>query len=221
MSKSKTYRVLVKLEHGEVEGYGAPGYSWITGSYDNRVLFEFRGDRTEITLKAQKQRAAWEAKQWPSAEARKQALKRRPLQWSICSNCGKPAEGGVTSCLERLWCHRSACQEALETAKREYRSAQERRQQSDVIQSRAEQQQRVREIDEATKSFHWRDGWYFRRLADGSVRVMHRDASTSEWLKTDITIPAPEWTSIVCSVSALGEDRPRWDAAQDFHGRPT
>jgi len=64
---------------------------------------------------------------------------------------------------------------------------------------------------EATAGFHWRDGWYFRRLEDGSVRIVSDYA--------DLTIPAAEWASIVCSVSADGETGERWHAAQDFHGR--
>ncbi len=65
--------------------------------------------------------------------------------------------------------------------------------------------------------FHWRDGWYFSRNEDGSVRVQQRSPGLSD---TTITIPAPEWASIVCSVSKDGETGERWNAAQDFHGRP-
>lgn len=69
--------------------------------------------------------------------------------------------------------------------------------------------------------FHWKNDIFFKRLPDGSVRVrrpqkFHNHISFHDW-----TIPAPEWASIVCSVSALGETRERWDAAQDFHGRPS
>jgi hypothetical protein len=51
--------------------------------------------------------------------------------------------------------------------------------------------------------FHWRDGWFFKRLPDGSVRVQHRapDAGPS----VDLLIPSNEWASIVASMSAEGE----------------
>jgi hypothetical protein len=52
-------------------------------------------------------------------------------------------------------------------------------------------------LDDRQTGFHWRDGWWFKRLADGSVRVVHGD--------TTLVIPENEWASIVCSVSALGE----------------
>lgn len=67
--------------------------------------------------------------------------------------------------------------------------------------------------------FHWRFDTYFRRLPDGSVRLRTFHVIAGVPAYTDRTIPAPEWASIVCSVSALGETGERWDAAQDFHGR--
>ena len=69
--------------------------------------------------------------------------------------------------------------------------------------------------------FHWQDGWYFRRTENGSVEVTktvtdHIDSA----VLLQFVIPAPHWASIVCSVSVDGETSERWDAAQDFHGRP-
>lgn len=68
--------------------------------------------------------------------------------------------------------------------------------------------------------FHWKNDIFFKRLPDGSVRV--RRPQNFNYCVTfhDWIIPAPEWASIVCSVSADGETAGRWDAAQDFHGRP-
>ena len=69
--------------------------------------------------------------------------------------------------------------------------------------------------------FHWAEGWFFKRLPDGSVRVRkhhhHRGPETRPVV--EIIIPAAEWASIVCSVSALSETFDRWNQAQDFHGR--
>jgi hypothetical protein len=68
--------------------------------------------------------------------------------------------------------------------------------------------------------FHWTNGWYFFRLPDGAVRVRKQDgASDKSTPQIEIVIPAAEWASIVCSVSEGGETGPRWEQAQDFHGR--
>lgn len=67
--------------------------------------------------------------------------------------------------------------------------------------------------------FHWRDGWYFRRLTNGAVEVIKTVDPRSDDPEIRIEIPSEEWASIVCSVSAHGETGERWNAAQDFHGR--
>ena len=76
-------------------------------------------------------------------------------------------------------------------------------------------------------AFHWRNGWYWSRLPDGSVEVRnHGDFEKPDPNhapgdgRATLVIPPNEWASIVCSVSAKGEDGARWNAAQDFHGRP-
>lgn len=68
---------------------------------------------------------------------------------------------------------------------------------------------------DTTGEFHWTGSWYFMRMPDGAVRI--RNTSLGGVVAV---IPANEWASIVCSVSKLGEDGERWNAAQDFHGRP-
>lgn len=62
--------------------------------------------------------------------------------------------------------------------------------------------------------FHWKNGWYFKRLSDATVGIRNEDQNIL------LIIPANEWASIVCAVSALGETGERWNEAQDFHGRP-
>ncbi len=69
------------------------------------------------------------------------------------------------------------------------------------------------------EGFHWQDGWYFRRLTDGTVEVTKTVDPRSDDPEIQIEIPSAEWASIVCSVSAEGETWERWNAAQDFHGR--
>lgn len=67
--------------------------------------------------------------------------------------------------------------------------------------------------------FHWRNDIYFKRLPDGVVRVRRFEFFNGTPHAKDWIIPAAEWASIVCSVSADGETGARWNAAQDFHGR--
>jgi hypothetical protein len=68
--------------------------------------------------------------------------------------------------------------------------------------------------------FHWANGWIFKRLDDGSVRLRKHNGSHETVPVAEAIIPAREWASIVCSVSKLGETGERWNKAQDFHGRP-
>lgn len=73
---------------------------------------------------------------------------------------------------------------------------------------------------ETPKGFHWRDGLYFKRTENGSVRMTKfARGGASEEVESDVVIPPNEWASIVASVSVAGETSERWDAAQDFHGR--
>ncbi len=74
-------------------------------------------------------------------------------------------------------------------------------------------------------TFHWRNGWYWSRLADGSVEVRnHGDFERPDKNhtfgdgRTTLVIPAAEWASIICSVSKEGETHERWTKARDFHG---
>jgi hypothetical protein len=73
---------------------------------------------------------------------------------------------------------------------------------------------------DAETGFHWRNGWFFKRMTGGSVRitrVTHPPVEGQfEW---QFTIPENEWASIVCSVSEKGETSERWQDARNFHGR--
>lgn len=208
----------IKLQSGFVQGYGAPGYDWTKGIYDNRLLFEVHAREDSATV--YRERKKWE-KRWASKDAFLAAIAKKKLASPLCFNCGKPADfedGGASNCLDKIWCGKAACRAALEKARTEHYLAAERQQQDFQDRSERDKRKRIQKLDEAMQCFHWRDGWYFRRLSDGSVRVMHRETPTSEWLKTDITIPAAEWASIVCSVSAAGETGERWTSAGRFHG---
>lgn len=70
--------------------------------------------------------------------------------------------------------------------------------------------------------FHWRDGWFFERMPDGSVMITKRkDAGLESPIITREIIPPGEWASIVASVSIKGENDRRWYTALDFHMKET
>lgn len=69
------------------------------------------------------------------------------------------------------------------------------------------------------EGFHWQDGWFFKRVPDGNVRVRHyADGGASDEILTEFVVPPNEWASIVCSVSHDGEDGERYRRALIFHG---
>jgi hypothetical protein len=77
------------------------------------------------------------------------------------------------------------------------------------------------------KGFHSRDGFYFERLEDGTVRVslcLHGLANTGRADQAPVAVvvrsvdlPENEWASVVASVSSLGDTGENWQRARDFH----
>lgn len=69
--------------------------------------------------------------------------------------------------------------------------------------------------------FHSKNGLFFERLQDGSVHIIRtydaRDVRPDN-VVLDIILPENEWASVVCSVSADGENSARWMLARRFHG---
>jgi hypothetical protein len=68
--------------------------------------------------------------------------------------------------------------------------------------------------------FHWQDGWYFKRMGDGSVEATktvtdHVDSP----LMLKFSIAPEQWTSIAFAVSVLGAAGNRWNTVYDFHRR--
>lgn len=63
-------------------------------------------------------------------------------------------------------------------------------------------------------SFHGRDGWYFERLEDGSVRIEKRDG---ERVAHHVELDAGTWASVVASVSRAGEHAGTFQMAQWVH----
>lgn len=65
--------------------------------------------------------------------------------------------------------------------------------------------------------FHAKDGWYFRRLNGGAVRIIKRDDPNPTFPALEATFTADEWCSIVASVSRIGETSESFADARFVH----
>lgn len=70
--------------------------------------------------------------------------------------------------------------------------------------------------------FHWKDGWFFDRVAIGSdlgvVHIVKREtAHPDSPIVVEAFVPAAEWASIMASVSVEGETSYTWPLAVAFH----
>jgi hypothetical protein len=73
-------------------------------------------------------------------------------------------------------------------------------------------------MSEESLGFHAHDGWYFRREADGRVRISIMDGPQADAQPIrGLVLDASSWASIVASVSGRGENGERHRAALAFH----
>ena len=68
--------------------------------------------------------------------------------------------------------------------------------------------------------FHWQEGWYFKRLEGGAVRIQQRRVVSRDTrlVEAEAVIPAAEWCSIVAAVTLTGDDAATYQAATLLHG---
>lgn len=206
----------IHVKTGKVEGFGAPGYHWVLVHYGN-VSLEYSQHYSE--REAGKAEALyeqrWKQHDWYEAEWTN-AIEGKPPASTPCSHCGLDTIDGTSSQYDRQWCTRPACR----TEQKAYAQTKHIEHEQSMAQIAAdnerERQQWKDMAKEAQSGFHWRDGRFFKRMPDGSVRLSHVHG---ESLQSQFNIPAPEWASIVCSVSEQGETGERWEESQDFHGR--
>ena len=60
--------------------------------------------------------------------------------------------------------------------------------------------------------FHAKDGWYFERQDDGSIKI---SAAVNRCTET-IVLPPMEWASVVAATSAQGETSESYQAARQL-----
>lgn len=69
--------------------------------------------------------------------------------------------------------------------------------------------------------FHLQDGWYFKRMECGCVRICkYANSSPRSSLKIVDFVDEMGWASIVASVSARGENADTFETARNFHNHP-
>ncbi len=66
--------------------------------------------------------------------------------------------------------------------------------------------------------FHARDGLFFERQADGSVKVR---LEKEHGLAFEVILPPDTWASAMASVSSRGETLETWNEARQYHTRGT
>jgi len=68
-----------------------------------------------------------------------------------------------------------------------------------------------------TGEFHWQDGWYFKRMPEGGVRMRKREASREDApIVLEVIVDADSWCSIVSHVTAGGEAQ-SWPVVRALH----
>ena len=73
---------------------------------------------------------------------------------------------------------------------------------------------------ELERWFHSRDGLFFDRLSDGSVRILKTDGKRPEEggkIEFDMTMDDGTWGSIVLTMSAFNERPNDWHKWMDHH----
>ena len=64
--------------------------------------------------------------------------------------------------------------------------------------------------------FHFKDGWFFRRMREGSVLITLVDEKTDGQIAR-IAVDPSSWASIIAAVSAKGDTGENWNIAKKLH----
>lgn len=67
--------------------------------------------------------------------------------------------------------------------------------------------------------FHYRDGWYFERLEDGSVLITYPVKILDDEKIMKFRIDGDSWASIVAAVTPTGDNAETFDMAMRLHNR--
>lgn len=184
----------IDIRTGYIQGYGGPSLWSVRVIHENilldgrdRLSSEFEQGVAVAELKAQWDRE-WNDADWLAA------IQGKPLASPLCDHCGKDTLDGTISCVDKVFCRK--CEPFIEEYKARYREEQQAfREQLDARQAQQEAARAAENAAQLKGAFHWRDNWYFKRRADGSVNVMR--LQDGKYLIPDLVIPENEWESIV------------------------
>jgi len=207
---SRIERGPVTFQQGYVEGYGAPGYAWCRAICDNRQLERIECSENDLSLALYKLKLKWA--DIPTD------LEDFELASAWCDHCkGDTLEGSI-SCVEKVFCRK--CEPLIEGYKEAFRRRMAESERELIARAENERLSRLATIEvQKSGAFHWRDGWFFKRLSDGSVSIFHAEDS-KDYLYPSLTIPPNEWASIIAQCSAKGESDGGWERALQFHTTP-
>ena len=76
------------------------------------------------------------------------------------------------------------------------------------------------DIFRAAGHFHTKEGWWFRRLADGAV-VLTKTNERAEIIESRVVLAPNEWASAVAFVSARGDNAETFGEVLRFHNQTT
>lgn len=206
----------LRMDVEHIMGYGGPSVERLRATIGNTLILKKDfADARELGRVEERLRSEWE-REWEPAEL-EAALADKPQASPLCSACGGDTLDGMSSIGDKIFCKK--CEDKIPAYREELRCQSEEKARKDEERTRQQNAAYTEQADAATsRAFHWRDGWFFGRTEDASVRVMHRKATANfNYLDVDLTIPENEWASIVCSVSADGETSERWNVARAFH----
>lgn len=178
-------------------GYGSPP-SWETRALYGNVLLDEVLSHTAMSAGRQEEilRAEW-AREWDKAEFLK-ALAGKPAASPLCDNCGQDTLGGRTFLNSRCFCTREACKAAIEAYGQQLRDEREKSERESADYHSRVKAQRERQAAKARKGYHWKDGWYFKRMiVDGMVLI---SKVQGDEIVTQLRIPRDEWESIINSL---------------------
>lgn len=213
--------IRIAVQH--IQGYGGPD-AWKVSAVDwrsNRLLeaATAHSAREAGRLEARME-DRWKANYTPQEWQDRIALAGMASPW--CSRCAGHTLEGQTRIGERVFCETCVAAGAVEEERRRIVAAKEDAERRTRQQSADKAREYEAAALEAQAGFHWRDGWFARRLDDGAVRLCKvapapRHLGIQKWITEDLRIPPNEWASIVASVSVRGEDGDTWRAALAFH----
>lgn len=189
----------ILLKETRYPGYGCPPSWRVDAIYSNRLLETMETDSPrEHGIAVAELRAKWLC-EWTAAEF-EGLLEAAPLASRVCDHCGGDTLAGGISCVNKTFC--TKCEPHIEQYKKAYQAEMDEHRRVGEARATAREAEEKAAVKAATKdAFYWRDNWFFKRMPDGTVRIMH-PSEDERYLSTDLVISMDEWDSITDSLGS-------------------